>query len=203
MIFFTSDTHFNHARALELMPNRIPSLGINSIEEMNDAIIERFNNVVCDTDTLIFMGDFLMGMDKEIHLPNILTRLNGIKHLVIGNHDPMFRTTPEHQKQELYLQSGFKGLWSGCVSLNQIIEDAPDYLLCHFPYHGSVETDHNDVRLRFDRFYPPNQGKLLLHGHTHSLNKVTCKNSIHIGVESWNYYPVSLEEIDDLWSNGV
>jgi calcineurin-like phosphoesterase family protein len=42
-----------------------------------------------------------------------------------------------------------------------------------------------------------NEGKILLHGHTHSLRK-RLANMINLSVEAWNYFPASQEEIEEL-----
>ena len=41
---------------------------------------------------------------------------------------------------------------------------------------------------------PINEGKILIHGHTHNENKV-YKNMINVSVEAWEYKPASEEEI--------
>ena len=54
-IFFTSDTHFGHGNILELCPTTRP---FASAEEMNDVIVERWNEKVGKKDTVYHLGDF-------------------------------------------------------------------------------------------------------------------------------------------------
>ena len=79
-IFFTSDTHFWHDNIIKFC-NR----PFNSIEEMNDTIIENWNKVVGKNDIVFHLGDFCFcGSDK---FKDIIERLNGYIYLILGNHD--------------------------------------------------------------------------------------------------------------------
>lgn len=79
-VFFTSDTHFGHARIIELC-NR----PFKSVEEMDEEMIARWNKIVRPQDTVMHIGDFCMGNGEEAS--QYLRRLNGHIHLVWGNHD--------------------------------------------------------------------------------------------------------------------
>lgn len=84
-VFVTSDTHFLHKNMLKINPETRPW---GSVEEMTEQLIERWNAVVGRTDTVYHLGDIAMGSKKKI--PDILSRLNGRVHLILGNHDKMF-----------------------------------------------------------------------------------------------------------------
>lgn len=79
-IWFTSDTHFGHAKILEYEAEARP---FASVEEMNEALIDRWNSVVHAGDTVYHLGDFCFGRANI----EIAGRLNGKKRLVMGNHD--------------------------------------------------------------------------------------------------------------------
>ena len=53
MIFFTSDTHFNHKAIISYC-----SRPFESVEEMNDRLIDNWNQVVKPSDTVYHLGDF-------------------------------------------------------------------------------------------------------------------------------------------------
>lgn len=76
-IFFTSDTHFGHFNIIKYC-NR----PFKTLEEMNETLIQNWNNVVKPKDTIYHLGDFSFG--NSIFFTK---RLNGIKILVEGNHD--------------------------------------------------------------------------------------------------------------------
>jgi calcineurin-like phosphoesterase family protein len=86
-VFFTSDTHFNHANVIKYCVRPFAS-----IEEMNRVMIERWNAVVGPEDTVYHLGDFAMGKPSE--WPAFLRQLNGAKKILIrGNHDRSSRQT--------------------------------------------------------------------------------------------------------------
>ena len=81
-VFFVSDTHFGHQNILEYIPLR-KILGA-TLEEHNEKLVENWNSVVKDTDTVWHLGDVVFG--PATNHPYV-GRLNGIKKLVMGNHD--------------------------------------------------------------------------------------------------------------------
>jgi calcineurin-like phosphoesterase family protein len=70
------DTHFGHRKMPELR-------GFATIEEHDEALIDRWNAVVRKQDTVWHLGDVLFGR----HSFACLGRLKGTKKLVAGNHD--------------------------------------------------------------------------------------------------------------------
>lgn len=80
MIYFTSDTHYNHKNIC-----RFSNRPFKSVQEMNEALIQNWNSVVKPEDTTYIIGDFNFGDAGESK--RILSRLNGSKNLIKGNHD--------------------------------------------------------------------------------------------------------------------
>ena len=79
MIYFTADTHFDHANIIHFC-NR----PFARVEEMNEILIANWNRKVHGNDTVYILGDmFFRTADPE----PILRQLKGKKHLIIGNHD--------------------------------------------------------------------------------------------------------------------
>lgn len=76
-VWFTADHHFGHARVIELAKRPFAS-----VEEMDEAMIERWNARVAKGDLIYHIGDFAF----TDHMP-YLSRLNGQKRLILGNHD--------------------------------------------------------------------------------------------------------------------
>lgn len=77
-VFITSDTHFGHANIIKYA-NR----PFDSVEEMNEALVENWNSVVKQGDKVYHLGDVTMN-SKSL---DIMSRLNGRKVLIKGNHD--------------------------------------------------------------------------------------------------------------------
>lgn len=79
-IRFISDLHFGHQNCLAYDNREFPS-----IEAHDEALIEAWNSVVEIDDDVWILGDFSWyPATKTIE---IFKRLNGVKHLCIGNHD--------------------------------------------------------------------------------------------------------------------
>lgn len=78
--WFISDTHFGHKNILEYEKEARP---FKTVEEMNEYIIHRWNDVVRDEDTVYHLGDFCFGKDNI----RLAGRLKGRKLLILGNHD--------------------------------------------------------------------------------------------------------------------
>jgi len=78
--WFISDTHFGHENILEYEKEARP---FDSLEQMHEVMIERWNSVVNDKDIVFHVGDFAFGRSNIA----IANRLNGKKRLILGNHD--------------------------------------------------------------------------------------------------------------------
>ena len=86
-IFFSSDPHYDHANILKFTDDRGKKFRgdlFDSVEEMNETMIERHNSVVKPTDIWYCLGDVTMRIKG---LAAIMSRLNGRKRLLVGNHD--------------------------------------------------------------------------------------------------------------------
>ena len=86
MIYLTSDTHFNHNNIQG--PNGFVATRkhFNSVQEMNDTIIQNWNATVQPTDKVIHAGDLSLNMRPK-ELFEILKQLNGNITIIPGNHD--------------------------------------------------------------------------------------------------------------------
>ena len=79
-LFFTSDHHFGHRNII-----RYANRPFSSVEEMNEVMIERWNEKVQPQDVVYHLGDFALCSQNETAA--ILDRLNGQIRLIKGNHE--------------------------------------------------------------------------------------------------------------------
>lgn len=79
-LFIISDTHFHHKNILDFEPRPF-----NSVEEMNEVMVENWNKVVMKNDTVYHLGDLSFGKVDEWR--DVLNRLHGKIILTKGNHD--------------------------------------------------------------------------------------------------------------------
>ena len=83
--FLISDTHWSHANFLSFKDeegNQIRKF--NSVEEMDELMIENWNKTVKSQDKVYHLGDVCFSLRT---LDRIMPRLNGTKVLIKGNHD--------------------------------------------------------------------------------------------------------------------
>lgn len=182
MIFYTSDLHLGHVRINELCKRPF-----SSTEEMNQALIDRWNHMVDPGDQVMVLGDFLMGQKAE-SFP-LVHQLNGAISLVPGNHDACHPMNKGHEKWLPRYQELMTVL---PLSKRMTVLDH-EVLMCHFPPLGDsgYEDRYPDYRL----MVPDDQW--LLHGHVHE--KWRQKGRwINVGVDAWGGYPVSVEQITTL-----
>lgn len=180
MIYVTSDTHFLHKNVLGFMEER--GRRWETIEEMEDALIDNINSVVAPNDELYHLGDFSYRKTREEAMA-LRRRIRCRKvHLIPGNHDKDW-TRPEVE---------------GTFIVEPLIKilkiDGQKVVLSHYPIADWPGMSH---------------GSIHLHGHIHSegsdyneLNRAQGLYRYDVGVDANNFFPVSLEEIF-AWFDGA
>jgi calcineurin-like phosphoesterase family protein len=78
--WFISDTHFSHANII-----RYTGRPFQSVNEMDERLIENWNAHIAPQDTVFFLGDF--GLGTTDFLADLCARLHGNKICIRGNHD--------------------------------------------------------------------------------------------------------------------
>ena len=139
----------------------------HTVDEMNSFMIAKWNEVVKPQDIVYYLGDFAFARYEQI-LP-IFNSLNGTKVLSsIGNHDGgSIKQLPWVSKHKN--SSFFNTDW---------------HYMSHFP---------DDIISEFDRC--KYKYKYYFHGHCHNTLPNTSKK-IDVGVDCWNYAPVSFEQLE-------
>lgn len=162
--FFTSDLHFHHKNIIQFC-NR----PFGSVEHMNETLIQNWNTVVGEKDHIWMLGDFSFGSVSETE--NILKRLKGHKHLIVGNHDR------KGKAEKLFNHDWYKYFVDRYDYLSIKLNDYK-LVLCHFPF-SSWERNH-----------------IHLHGHLHSTpdNYTPFYMRYDVGVDLNKYAPISLED---------
>lgn len=160
--WFISDTHFNHSNIIKYCDRPF-----NSVDEMNEELIKRWNNTVSKNDIVWFLGDFALG-NKDI-CRSLIKSLNGEIRMIRGNHD--------HFPDSFYYDCGIKYVSKYPIILKEkfILSHAPIILeenskfiniYGHVHNHGSKDTftdnsicvcverhDYKPIRLeKFDKY---------------------------------------------------
>lgn len=148
-MYATSDIHFYHDNIMRFVDHR--SDNFNNIVECNNRVIENYNNIITNEDTVYFVGDLSCGKHngekiKQEMLAEILNQMNGKKILIMGNHDKFSKSFYMKHFDEVH-----DFLWFG------------DTLMIHYPlveheYTHRKERNHLDKKLK---------AKTIIHGHVH------------------------------------
>lgn len=85
--FLIGDTHFGHSNILkfETADGTLLRPGFSCIQEHDEFLITNWNSVVKSQDKVYHLGD--VGFFNPTQARKILSRLNGTKVLIKGNHD--------------------------------------------------------------------------------------------------------------------
>lgn len=96
--FVTSDLHFGHTNIMKFCPVTRARFN-NDVTYMNEAMIEEWNSMVKQEDHTYILGDVCFApWEKAVQF---MSRLNGTKTLVVGNHDKKLLKSPEFRDQFL------------------------------------------------------------------------------------------------------
>ena len=180
-IFFTSDLHFGHENVI-----RFDNRPFNTVEEMDEEMIKRWNTKVGKGDIVYVLGDFIWKAATN-EAVSVIRRLNGQIILIKGNHDRFL-----HNAAAKKALAGIKDYDDICVTL----EDGTTRrcILSHY----------------FVPFYNGHRYQAIhLHGHSHLTEEAAEESRIttelnekgydlkiyNVGCMYWNYTPVTLDEI--------
>ena len=174
MNFYASDLHFGHI-------NVIPLCGrpFESVDEMDERMIEAWNKTVHRNDRVYIVGDFIFRATRPPEY--YLDRLKGEKYLIVGNHDESWMKKMDKTAMEKYFKE---------VSRMTFVNTGKGKAtLCHFPM------------LDFE-------GRYLIHGHIHNKAckleywdfLKNADNVFNAGVDINGFKPV---EFDELVENNI
>lgn len=168
--WFTSDTHFNHARIIEHSTRPFISL-----EDMTETMIANWNDLVRPGDTVFHLGDFAISWGKKqaAAIDSILARLNGQKWLICGNHD-----RDEVKRNQRWVQ----------------VKDYHEIKVDRGGLHKQrIVLFHYAMRV----WNQMHRGAWLLHGHSHGNLSDIGGLSMDVGVDCHGFRPISLDEVAD------
>ncbi|MGN1122168.1 MAG: metallophosphoesterase [Eubacteriales bacterium] len=155
--YFIADTHFgeDNIRRYENRPFR-------SAEDMDSALIRNWNAVVTKDDEVYVLGDF--GADQRETA--VLSKLNGTKYLVKGNHDVY--------ANDYYRKAGFAEVY-----------DMPVL------YKGFWILSHDAIYVNSNMPY----ANLFGHVHNSPIVKDYSSQHFCVSVERIGYTPINFDEI--------
>ncbi|MBY3333775.1 phosphoesterase [Rhizobium laguerreae] len=99
-VWFISDTHFGHNNIITYCRPQFLS-----VEEMEEYIITKWNEVVGPQDLVYHLGDFAW---KTSDAKRVRPLLNGTIRLIVGNHDDIPSLVEAGLFQRIYLWKQFR-----------------------------------------------------------------------------------------------
>ena len=165
-IWFTSDTHFGHKNILKYSTNRQNDMGLSlddpdMMKKHDEILIQRWNMTVKKHDTVYILGDFSFASPEETR--KILEKLNGKKHLIIGNHDKSCKGLENYFESTSQIREvTFK------KTMFDFLEENMHCILCHFPLVAWNRRMH---------------GSCMIHGHTHGSLDIRNSQSEELRVD--------------------
>ena len=194
--YFTSDWHIGHAAVIKFSCRPFVD-----VDHQSRVLANNYNSTVGTNDICYFLGD--MGLCSGEDLKRVMKQLNGIKILILGNHDKKGR--------QFWFECGF----SAVMYSSSLRVGGETVTMTHCPLYGVFRentmamkgVDNNNLpnwhgeEKNFKKgFAIPSWGQFHLHGHIHSPNsgksvKILDKQ-YDVGVDGNNYRPVSLSTIE-------
>jgi calcineurin-like phosphoesterase family protein len=179
-LWFTSDTHYAHKNICRGVSNWEPSdatRDFETLEDMNNALVERINERVKPDDWLIHLGDWSFGGQERIAEFREKILCKNIV-LILGNHDHHI-VNNKHGERSLFKHVAHYEELRLRDSKGKITSH---FVLCHYPI-----ISWNDMR----------KGSIMLHGHQHLKRESRFGEGkrMDIGACGNDLYPYHIEEI--------
>ena len=173
MIYFTSDTHFGHVGKPREEGGNGGIIGMakrpfRTIEEHDDDLIRRWNEVVGRNDDIYHLGDIVFAKDRSAAIEDLLKKLNGRIHICWGNHDHKPTRKMAH-------------LFASAQDVKQIKIEGNPIFLSHYAHRAWNKSHH---------------GSYHFFGHSHG-GMPAFGRSLDVGVDCWDYFPVTFNQIRD------
>jgi calcineurin-like phosphoesterase family protein len=189
-IYFTADWHVGHANCLKF-DNR----PFDTIEEMHEALVKNFNCTVPKHGITYFAGD--MGWTSHGLLRSIITRLNGTKILVRGNHDggldAMYEAGFDFVTEKAQFTLGKEIVTITHCPLKGVFREDTTGMRGHDGTENWHGEEKNGNRYSIEDF-----GQFHLHGHVHTRpDRGLTKDGRQwdVGVPGNNYKPVTMSQV--------
>lgn len=187
----SGDHHLDHRAIIkyEDRVTRVPVLDLDSIDEMNDKLINLWNTFVGKDDKVWYLGDF--ALTSRLKRKELCSKMNGQKIIILGNHD---------QGAKAMVEAGFIAAYRWLICEIGIEDRTLEALMIHDP-------------AKRPEGYKPD---LVLCGHVHSAWKRQNQYNedqplvVNVGVDVSGFEPVELDwllaeigEIPGTGSDGI
>ena len=182
-LWFTSDTHYNHANicsSTTKWSDPVTCREFISLEQMNSHLIANINEVVGQDDILFHLGDWSFGGFEQIQAFRDSIFCKNI-HIITGNHDHHIENNKEGCQSLFSSVSKYLNLVVKYNVGTPVMGEAR-FALMHFP----IASWDNMAR-----------GAIHLHGHVHfeADKRIGVGKMMDVGVDGNGLYPIDMIDV--------
>ena len=164
MIYFTSDLHLGHRACIDMCDRPF-----ENIEQMNKILIDNWNTKVKKNDIIYILGDLAFRI-PVVEVNQLITKLNGKKFLIRGNHDKKYDSS----------------LFEEICDFKEINYNGISFSLMHYPMVEWPKSRYGSIQLHG-------------HQHNKKEYNLRMKKAgikrYDVGVDANNYAPISIKEV--------
>ena len=180
-----ADLHLSHANIIKYCKRPF-----ENVNEMNVQILGNLREIASEDNVLFMLGDIFFETDMELleEFGSILKEFKTV-YIIPGNHDHTKTqrliarfTKPKHPKINSNILYSENDIMEISIEDDEMAQ-AARLILCHYPiarwnaqYHGSWH----------------------LFGHTHRTYQHPSYNAIDVGIDNWNYKPISYNKVKEI-----
>ncbi len=168
MIYYIADCHFFH----EALNTKMDKRGFDSVEEMNEYMIKKWNDKIGASDTVVVLGDLSLGKVEETN--ELLRRLKGKICLIRGNHD-RYVDNPGFDRSRFEWVDNYR----------EMTDSQRKVVLCHYPipfYNGQYRLKKNGEPKTY-----------MLYGHVHDTRDESLMKSFIRQTKETAFMPINSE----------
>lgn len=183
--WYTADLHLGHDKVAQLR-------GFDTTTHHDYHVLDTLTDTLQPGDRLWILGDLSGGRGEGEALDHLtaLSDQAGVElHLIAGNHDSIH---PMHRHSE-DKHDTFREVFASIDSMGTFRHARDKVMLSHFPYEGDRDEE------RYPEYRLRDWGKPLVHGHTHSSQKVSHSGrgtiQVCVSLDAWGMKPASKEDI--------
>lgn len=185
MVFFISDLHLGHKNCIPMC-----SRPFIDVDEMDGTLISNWNARVSDDDTVYIIGDLVWETADPL---KYITRLNGRKTLIAGNHDLKWlkKLGFARQTENGVEFCGYSEYFNNIAQYVETTVDGISITMCHYPM----------LEWRASRKIGSKKLGYLVHGHIHNSDdeKYTAlfvlPHALNAGADINGFAPATFDEL--------